>query len=108
MSFIPEIQLVVLLSSLKTVEFDFKIMSLDKIQKILITLLENNWNFYRDFGILFNKVYIEIIGHIKTSLFELFFNRSVLDTNFVDQGENNKNEIKYLTSKFIDSLNKLF
>lgn len=94
MSFIPEIQLVVLLSALKTVEFDFKTKSIDKIQKILITLLENNWNFYRDFGSLFNRVYLEIIGHIKTSLFELFFNRSHLDANVTDNDDNDKNAIK--------------
>ena len=88
MYFIHETQLVLLLSALKTIEFDFTSVNIDKIQKILITLLDNNWNFNKDFGSLFHKIYLELIGHIKSSLFELFYNRNHIATS--DDDENNE------------------
>ncbi len=82
-----------LLSALKTIEFDFASKNIDKIQKILLTLLENNWNFNKDFGSLFKKVYLELIGHVKSSLFELFYNRNDISTENSDADDNNN--IKY-------------
>lgn len=88
MTFIHETQLVLLLSALKTNEFDFALVNIDKIQRILLTLLENNWNFSKAFGNLLNKVYSELIGQIKSSLFELFYNRNHID--ITDGDENNQ------------------
>jgi hypothetical protein len=78
---------------LKTFEFDFTSKNLDKIEKILITLIKNNWNF-NNFGSLFNRVYLELIGHIKTSLFELFYNRNHLSNDIADSDDYNQREIK--------------
>ncbi len=70
-------------------------MNIENMQKILITLLENNWNFHNDFGSLFKKVYLELIGHIKSSLFELFFNRNHISTDIdVSSDAEYNNEIK--------------
>jgi len=93
LSFIPETQLVIFTSALKTVEFDFTTKNLDKIEKILITLIKNNWNF-NNFGSLFNIIYLELIGQIKTSLFELFYNRNDLSNDIEDLDDYNQREIK--------------
>jgi len=90
-----------LLSSLKTIDIDFNNVFKDKIIKIIGTLLENNINFFlKDFSSFFNKIYLDLIGHIKTTLFELFYNINHNIENVNGNQNGNNNEIKYILFSF--------
>jgi len=62
---------------------------------ILKALLDKNWNINRDFGNLFNKIYLDLLGNIKTSLYELFYNRNDLNISENLDENGNSNKIKY-------------
>jgi hypothetical protein len=85
-----------LLSALKNNEVDFNNLFNDKIMKIIETLLENNINFFlKDFSNFFNRLYTDLIGFIKTSLFELFYNINIMNVNVNGNQHENGNEIRY-------------
>ena len=81
------------LSCLRISNIEFKNIQ-EKTKNLVETLLFNNQNFFGRLKNIFSDIYTEIIGDIKTKLYELFYNQ-INFANEIHEDKNINHQIKY-------------
>jgi hypothetical protein len=69
-----------MLASMKINNSDFMKIE-ENTRKILLKLFNIDKNLYTKFRNIFTKIYLEIIGDIKSKIFQIFYNQSYFTKN---------------------------
>jgi hypothetical protein len=82
-----------MLASLKINNFDFTKIK-ENARNILLKLLNSDKNLFTKFRNIFSKIYLEIIGDIKSKIFQIFYNHSNYAKNSEEDFNGKENNIK--------------